>query len=158
MRSSLKFYAYQQPAHKLSVRNNIRDGTNANNAASSNASSENSCNASTNKPSPLTPKPDIPKKLSLAQLAEIVSAQDKIIRNLVTAADEKDVLFRKMEARLHQMEMEQMKMQSLLVVKYRVMMLLTNRITQLEQYTRRYSVIIKGIERNEKKASHETLM
>ena len=148
---------------------------NANNAASTKASSENTNTASTNasinsvnddqvraksnleKPTPLTPKPDIPKKLNLTQLVEIVSAQDKVIRNLVTSAEEKDVLFRKMEARLHQMEMEHMKIQSLLVVKDRVSMLLSNRITQLEQYTRRYSVIIKGIEKGEKKESHDTL-
>ena len=34
---------------------------------------------------------------------------------------------------------------------------MSNRITELEQYTRRYSVIIKGIERKEKKESLDSL-
>ena len=62
---------------------------------------------STEKPAQLTPKQKIPKNLNLAQLSEIVSAQDNIIRNVVASADEKDEVIRKMEACVYHLEIEQ---------------------------------------------------
>ena len=91
-------------------------------------------------------------KLSAADLHEKLDIQQKLIESLITSSAEREDAVKKMEARIQKLERDQMMNEALLVMKDRVQSLLSKRITQLEQYTRRYSVIIKGIdkEKNEK--------
>ncbi len=108
------------------------------------------------KPPPVTPKPkfnpgkttESSKKLTTAQLTELVEHQASRIDELLIASRKRDSVVFNMEKRIAQLEYEQTRSHSLSVVKDRVAELLAQRITQLEQYTRRYSVIVKGIDKN----------
>ena len=103
------------------------------------------------KPPPLTPKPVLNgsvEKLSNAKLKALVESQARQIEALLSDASERDSMIVKMEARISKLEADQNILQSLLVVKDRVSALLSQRVLQLEQYTRRPSVIVKGIERS----------
>ncbi len=98
------------------------------------------------KPTP-SPKPDTPLKLSNLQLNAKVAEQDALIKQLLVDRVNDSLLLENFRSRIVQLEHDQIKTQSLLLVKDRVTELLSERITQLEQYTRRYSVIVKGIEK-----------
>ena len=91
-------------------------------------------------------------KLSLADLQEKLDIQQKLIESLISASADREGVVRKFEDRVRKLERDQTMNEALLVMKDRVQTLLSKRITQLEQYTRRYSVVIKGIDRefNEK--------
>lgn len=97
------------------------------------------------KPLPLTPKPVQAKNNSINVLNEKIESQGNLIQRLLAEAEEKDKVLLKMEQRLRRLEGEQMKTESLLVVKDIVANLLGDRISQLEQYTRRYSLIVRGV-------------
>ncbi len=116
-----------------------------------------------NKP-PISPKPlsttlkpsqrnlESRKVNPIHQLNEKLEAQAVLIQKLVSDAEAKDKTIASLQKRLLKVEADQVKTDSLLFIKDNVSKLLSQRITNLEQYTRRYSVIVKGIpyERNEK--------
>ena len=85
-------------------------------------------------------------------LNERLNEQDELIRNLIADVKEKNGRILDLEQRLLKVEAEQVKTDSLLFIKDVVSKQLSKRINQLEQYTRRYSVVVKGVayERNEK--------
>ena len=97
-----------------------------------------------------TPKKDV--KLSMSDLQEKLDIQQKLIESLISASADREDVVSKLEDRIRKLGRDQMMNEALLVMKDRVQTLLSKRITQLEQYTRRYSVIIKGIDKeyNEK--------
>ncbi len=112
---------------------------------------------------PCSPKPtslqtqirknsDSKKPNPIHLLTERLDEQDRIINKLVADVNKKDVMISSLEKRLLKIEAEQVKTESLLFIKDNVSRLLSKRINNLEQYTRRYSVVVKGIEyeRNEK--------
>ena len=107
------------------------------------------------KPLPLTPKPKQAVNNAIDVLNEKLDHQGNLINKLLIEATEKDNLLSEMENRLRRLEAEQIKTESLLFMKDVVSKHLSNRITQLEQYSRRYSVIVKGVpyENKEKFAS-----
>lgn len=96
------------------------------------------------------PIPQLQQQLDLQN--QQLEMQDRLVRRLVAEVEKKDDILAKMEVRLRKLEGEQIKFESLLFVKDNVSKLLSQRINQLEQYSRRYSVIVKGIpfERNER--------
>ena len=87
-------------------------------------------------------------KLSISDLQEKLDIQQKLIESLISASADREDIVRKFEDRIRKLERDQMMNGALLVMKDRVLILLSRRITQLEQYTRRYSVIIKGIDKD----------
>ena len=100
---------------------------------------------------PLSPKPTITgkrTKLTTAQLQEKVESLELHIHQLMEDSSRKDDLLRRMECRITQLEANEIKNTSYLLIQKNVSTLLSNRISQLEQYTRRYSVIVSGIKRN----------
>ena len=98
----------------------------------------------TTKP-PTTPKPLIQKPPSLTQVLEKVEHLESQIRSLQAESDKKDILIQKMDDRIIQLQLDQMRTASYLIVKEHTSQHLQNRIIQLEQYTRRHSLILKGI-------------
>lgn len=101
------------------------------------------------KPPPISPKPVVvkPVKLNTAQLQEKVEQLELQVIQLLEDSKEKDRKLKKMEDRVLQLEADEMRNASYFSVQRNVSNLLSNRIAQLEQYTRRYSVIVSGIER-----------
>ena len=104
---------------------------------------------SSDKPPPMSPKPTNvkPTKLNNAQLQEKVELLEQQIVLLLEDSKVKEDRMKKMEDRIIQLEADEMKNASYLIVQRNVATLLSNRIAQLEQYTRRYSVIVSGIDR-----------
>ena len=98
---------------------------------------------------PLSPKPTGHKqpKLNSTQLQEKVEQLEQQLLQLITDSKEKDVRLKKMEDRIYQLEADEIKNASYLAVQRNVSTLLANRVAQLEQYSRRHSVIVSGIER-----------
>ena len=86
--------------------------------------------------------------MTYVELVAKVEAQDIIIKQLVSYRENDGKSIEHFKRRITQLEAEQIKIQSLLFVKDRVSELLSQRVTELEQYSRRYSVIVKGIETN----------
>ena len=88
----------------------------------------------------------------MSDLQEKLDIQQKLIESLISASADREDVVSKLEDRIRKLGRDQMMNEALLVMKDRVQTLLSKRITQLEQYTRRYSVIIKGIDKeyNEK--------
>ena len=94
---------------------------------------------------------------------EIILKLEQEVLRLSTQATVKDTLvnemaekIKKMDERILQLEHDQMRNQSYFIIHERTTTLLQQRIDQLEQYTRRYSVIVKGIEVN-RNENQETL-
>ncbi len=85
-------------------------------------------------------------------LSERLEEQEALIQKFIADAVIKDAKILSLEKRLLKVEADQVKTDSLMYIKDNVTDLLSKRINQLEQYTRRYSVVVKGIpyERNEK--------
>ena len=98
---------------------------------------------------PMSPKPTSvkPIKLNNAQLQEKVELLEQRIIQLLEDAKTKDDRMKKLEDRITQLEADELKNASYLSVQRNVSTLLSNRVAQLEQYTRRYSVVVSGIER-----------
>ena len=104
-------------------------------------------NLSDSKP-PLSPKPPVKHiKLNTAQLQEKVEYLEQQVLHLLEDSKTKDERLKKMEDRIRQLEHDELKNASYLSVQRNVSSLLSNRVSQLEQYTRRYSVIVSGIDR-----------
>ena len=107
---------------------------------------------------PLSPKPLLPLQKPLQRnsdtnkpnpimiLTERLEEQDVVINRLIADSNMKDEMISSLEKRLRIVEGDQIKTESLLFIRDNVSRLLSKRITQLEQYTRRYSVVVKGIE------------
>ena len=77
---------------------------------------------------------------------------------MASEAAEKDLVMKKMEERITQLEYDQMRTQSYFIIHNRTTQLLQQRISHLEQYTRRYSVIVKGLERAPGFERHDSLV
>ena len=104
-------------------------------------------NASSEPPS--TPKP------KTTNYSDVIQKLEQEVLRLSTQAAEKDTLvnnmaekIKKMDERIVQLEYDQLRNQSYFIIHERTTHLLQQRIDQLEQYTRRYSVIVKGIAAN----------
>ena len=96
----------------------------------------------------IPPKPPItPKPVTGNKLQEAVIRLEQEVARLSSEAAAKDEKMKKMEERISQLEYDQIKNQSYFIVHSRTTQLLQQRISHLEQYTRRYSVTVKGLER-----------
>ena len=87
-------------------------------------------------------------KLSLAQLQEKVEKQDEEIKKLQEDALNKNNTIKMMEEKLLRLEGQNISNNSLNFVRDRVTEELQSQLVNLQQYTRRYSVVIAGM-RNE---------
>ena len=101
---------------------------------------------------PLSPKP---KQFPSKKLYEMIAKLEERIDTLTKDSEEKHLTIVKLEDRIRQLEANQIRNESYNIVKDNASKLLQNRITQLEQYTRRYSVIVKGIPLSENRGSRE---
>ena len=99
------------------------------------------------KPPPPSPKP--PTKPTVAQLAEKVAAQAAQIQLLLKDKESYEMRLRKLEGRITQND-------SYRYIQARVNDLLSKRLEDLEQYTRRYSVVVSGLDRK-RDETHESL-
>ena len=90
-------------------------------------------------------KPETKKVNPIHLLQEKVQEQENLIQRLVADANMKNETFLLMERRIRKLESDQIEMQSMLFLKDNTAKLLSQRVVQLEQYTRRPSVIVKGI-------------
>ena len=106
-------------------------------------------------PKPLIQKPLIQKPPSLTQVLEKVEHLENQVRSLQAESDKKDILIQKMDDRIKQLQLDQMRTASYLIVKEHTSQHLQNRIIQLEQYTRRHSLILKGIPKSEVRGTRE---
>ena len=91
-------------------------------------------------------------KLSLAQLQEKVEKQDEEIKKLQEDALNKNNTIKMMEEKLLRLEGQNISNNSLNFVRDRVTEELQSQLVNLQQYTRRYSVVIAGMRKgvNEK--------
>ena len=106
---------------------------------------------------PSTPKSvSKPTKLSVAQLQDKVEQLESLVNQMMADSAKKDKALEQMEIRILQLEMDEMKNASYLTVQKNVSDLLAKRVAQLEQYTRRYSVVISGLDRS-KDETHASL-
>ena len=97
---------------------------------------------------PVSPKPPPPKvKLNFSQLQDKIENLEVQVRQLTSDSMRKDATLKKMEERISQLEHNEMMNASYSMIQKNVSDLLSKRVAQLEQYTRRYSVAISGIER-----------
>ena len=103
------------------------------------------------------PSPAAKTKLSLAQLQEIIEKQSVAIRQLKEDADRKDNVIQSLENKLLYLESEMCKNNSLLLVRERVTEELRDQLVNLQQYTRRPSAIIAGINKKERETQNELL-
>ena len=95
-------------------------------------------------------------RVPMAELLAKLEDQEVVIRNLTAQVKENRDRAAGMEARIKSLEDEAQRSLSFTLIQKKVTELLCERVSQLEQYTRRYSVIVKGIDvqRNE---THENL-
>ena len=95
-------------------------------------------------------------RVPMADLLAKLEAQEITIKNLTTQVQANQNRAEGLEARIKTLENEAQRSLSFTLVQKKVTELLCARVSQLEQYTRRYSVIVKGIDvqRNE---THEQL-
>ena len=93
-----------------------------------------------------TPKVEDRSKISYNDLIRRVNEQDVLIKKLVLDRQNDCERLENFTKRITQLEADQIETKSLMFIKDRVISLLQNRVTDLEQYTRRPSIIIKGIE------------
>ena len=98
----------------------------------------------------VSPKPVLTKssKLNSAQLQEKVEILEAQLLEVIEDSKRKDDRLKKLEDRIQQLEADELKNASYLAVQRNVSTLLSNRVSQLEQYTRRYSVIVSGVKKN----------
>ena len=85
-------------------------------------------------------------KMTIAQLQEVVEKQEIVIQKLTDDAIRKDELIKTMEEKLAKLEGQISIESSLRYVRDRVTDELKQQLTNLQQYTRRYSAVISGIE------------
>ena len=95
-------------------------------------------------PIPTTP---VKRKLSVAQLQEIVEKQELIINELKNDSISKKNQMTVLENKLTIIEGKLTFSQSLNYVRDRVTEELHSQLVNLQQYTRRYSVVVSGIEK-----------
>ena len=97
----------------------------------------------------ISPKPVLakPGKLSIGQLQEKIENLETQVLQLIDDSMRKDEQLKKMNERIIQLEADELKNASYLSVQKNVSTLLSNRVSQLEQYTRRYSVVVSGVKR-----------
>lgn len=86
-------------------------------------------------------------KLTVAQLQEIVEKQEDIINKLNEDATAKNEKMKELEKKIYLLEGKIDKNTSLNFVRERVTDELKSQLTDLQQYTRRYSVVIAGVEK-----------
>ena len=103
---------------------------------------------------PMSPKPILTKQIKLnnTQLQEKVEMLEAQLRDVMEDSKQKDARLKKLEDRVTQLEADELKNASYLAVQKNVSNLLSNRVSQLEQYTRRYSVVVSGIKKNPKES------
>ena len=92
-----------------------------------------------------TPKAPNSGKISYADLIAKVHEQEGIIETLVATLQENSKLVTDLTDRVIKLEASEIKTQSLMFVKDRVSDLLSKRISDLEQRSRRYCINIKGV-------------
>ena len=92
-----------------------------------------------------SPKPDR-QKFSYHDLIEKVSKQDSLIESLLADRKKDAEIIYNLQRRIVKLEYEQLHLQSVLFIKDRVTELLRSRVSNNEQYQRRPSLIIKGID------------
>ena len=102
----------------------------------------------TRKSTPTSPAVVV-KKMSLAQLQEIVESQELMIKKLKEDAEAKDILIKSLEGKIVNLQGQVSANLSLQYVRDRVTDELKEQLVNLQQYTRRYSTIITGIEKIE---------
>ena len=103
------------------------------------------------------PSPAPKTKMSLAQLQEIIEKQSVAIKQLKEDADRKDNVIKTLQNKLLYLESEMCKNNSLLLVRERVTEELRDQLVNLQQYTRRPSAIIAGINKKEKETHNDLL-
>ena len=101
-----------------------------------------------------TPKDTTSSKMSYADLIAKVNEQERLINILVVARDEENTVIKNLNKRVTDLEAYQIKLESLLFIKDHVSSLLSKRVSDLEQRSRRYCVNIKGL----KVEANENLM
>ena len=106
----------------------------------------------------ISPSP-VKTKLTLSQLQEKVEQQGKLINQLRGDAVNKDVTIKSLELMIHKLEGKVAFNSSLLFVRDRIANELKSQLNDLQQYTRRYSVVISGVKKgtNEKEEVREVL-
>lgn len=87
----------------------------------------------------------VKQKLTVAQLQEIVEKQAAHIEILEKSIESRDEKIKELGERMRKIEGEQMAQKSLDFVRDRVTEELKFQLTELQQYTRRYSVVISGL-------------
>ena len=95
-----------------------------------------------------TAKTPVKTKMTMAQLQEKLELQEKLIIDLKEDAEKKDLLINKLETKINKLESEIAINKSLQFVRERVSDELRSQLIDLQQYTRRYSVIISGVHKN----------
>ena len=103
-------------------------------------------NSSLNVASSASPTPK--KKLTIAQLQEKLEAQEETINKLQEELCRKDEKITKLESKISKLEGQVAINTSIQFVRDRVTEELKNQMVNLQQYTRRYSVVISGLKRN----------
>ena len=88
-----------------------------------------------------------PVKPNLETILQRLTEQEEKIKMLESINSTQEAQIRSMSSRVKSLENHQFRMEGLMAIKDRVTELLSIRVNQLEQYTRRYSLIVKGIER-----------
>ena len=97
------------------------------------------------------------EETSLTSLQHQIASQQNHIRSLELALQHRDTMFTRINQRLDLLEKETMQTRTMLHVKDVVIDRLRSEVTKLQQYTRRYSVVISGIEKKEKNESLDYL-
>ena len=87
------------------------------------------------------------KPPDLETILQRLTEQDERIQQLESINSTQEAQLRLMSSRVKALENHQYRMDGLMAIKDRVTELLSIRVNQLEQYTRRYSLIVKGLER-----------
>ena len=93
-----------------------------------------------------SPTSVVKTKLTIAQLQEMVEKQDLIIQKLSDDAERKTDLIQSLEEKINKLEGQISIESSLRFVRERVTDELKQQLINLQQYTRRYSAVICGIE------------
>ena len=94
---------------------------------------------------------------TLLDLKQQVAAQQKQIQSLEHELEKRDLMINRIHQRLDSLDKQSSETRTVLHVKDIVIDRLRTEVTKLQQYTRRYSVVIAGIEKKERKESREYL-
>ena len=97
------------------------------------------------------------KKMSLAQLQEVIEKQSMAIKQLKEDAANKDNVIKSLEKKLIHLESEMCKSNSLLLIRERVTDELKEQLVNLQQYSRRHSAIIAGVEKRDRESYTDLL-